>query len=205
MAGMRQRRDLGRRVLLFILSLLLVLAIALGQRWGWLRPFNHSLMGGAGAWRDATIGPPVTLAMISLSEIGDTAARIGMTLVASAMLFWRGRGRQVLWLVLVVIGGTLLNAGLKQIFAAPRPDLLPHLDIVKSYSFPSGHASGNMIFFGALAMLVGQGWAWIAASAMILAIGFSRVWLGVHWPTDVLAGWILGMGWLFLCGGWLRR
>ncbi|WP_070153345.1 phosphatase PAP2 family protein [Sphingobium phenoxybenzoativorans] len=205
MAGVRQRRDLGRRALLFILSLLLVLAIALAQRWGWLRPFNHGLMGGAGAWRDTAIGPPVTLTMVGLSEIGDTAARIGMSLVACAMLFWRGRGRQTVWLVLVVVGGTLLNAGLKQVFAAPRPDLLPHLDIVKSYSFPSGHASGNMIFFGALAMLIGRGWAWTAASAMILAIGFSRVWLGVHWPTDVLAGWILGMGWLFLCGGWLRR
>jgi membrane-associated phospholipid phosphatase len=205
MAGSRQRRGLTRRLLLFCLSLLLVFGIALAQRWGWLKPFNHGLMGGAGAWRDTAIGPPVTLTMVGLSEIGDTAARIGMALVACAMLVWRGRGRQVLWLILVVVGGTLLNTALKQVFAAPRPDLLPHLDIVKSYSFPSGHASGNMIFFGALAIMIGRGWAWAAAAIMILAIGFSRVWLGVHWPTDVVAGWILGGGWLVLCGAWLRR
>ncbi len=205
MARAGRRYSVGQRALLFALSLLIILAIAFAQRWGWLTTFNRSLMGGAGAWRDTAIGPPVTLAMIGLSEIGDTAARIGMTLVASAMLFWRGRGRQVLWLILVVIGGTLLNSALKQGFAAPRPDLLPHLDIVKSYSFPSGHASGNMIFFGALAMMMARKWAWVAASVMIALIGFSRVWLGVHWPTDVIAGWILGIGWLVLCGAWFRR
>jgi undecaprenyl-diphosphatase len=103
----------------------------------------------------------------------------------------------------VEIGGTLLNLILKQIFAAPRPDLLPHLDIVHSYSFPSGHAAGNMMFFGALAMLAGRRWAYGAGGAMIALIGASRVWLGVHWPSDVMAGWIEGLGWLVLCAVWL--
>jgi undecaprenyl-diphosphatase len=100
-------------------------------------------------------------------------------------------------------GGTLLNFVLKQIFAAPRPDLLPHLDIVHSYSFPSGHAAYNMMLFGALAMLSRRRIGYVLAGMVIALIGISRVWLGVHWPSDVLAGWITGFGWLCLCRHWL--
>src|SRR3546814_4413138 len=89
------------------------------------------------------------------------------------------------------------------VFAAPRPDLLPHLDLVRSYGFPSGHAAGNMIFFGALAMLAGRRSGYVGMGLAIALIGISRVWLGVHWPSDVLAGWIEGLGWLALCGLWL--
>ena len=118
-------------------------------------------------------------------------------------LFFTGRRAAALWFAGVEIGGTLLNLILKQIFAAPRPDLLPHLDIVHSYSFPSGHAAGNMMFFGALAMLAGRRWAYGAGGVMIALIGASRVWLGVHWPSDVMAGWVEGLGWLVLCAVWL--
>ena len=86
-------------------------------------------------------------------------------------LFFTGRRAAASWFAGVEIGGTLLNLILKQIFAAPRHDLLPHLDIVHSYSFPSGHAAGNMMFFGALAMLAGRRWAYGAGGAMIALIG----------------------------------
>ena len=125
-----------------------------------------------------------------------------MALVLPALL-WLRRSGDALWLALMMAGGTALNLILKQIFAAPRPDLLPHLDIVHSYSFPSGHAAGNMMMFGALAMLARRRGGYWAAGMMIALIGASRVWLGVHWPSDVTAGWIEGLGWLALCRVWL--
>lgn len=185
------------------LALFCVLAIALAQRAGWLDGLNLGLMGLAGQARDSAIGRDVTVLMRLATAIGDTAGRLAVLAVILPSLLWVGRRRAALWLALMMAGGTLLNLALKQVFAAPRPDLLPHLDIVHSYSFPSGHAAGNMMIFGALAMLAGRRYDYWAAAATIALIGVSRVWLGVHWPSDVTAGWIEGLGWLALCGVWL--
>jgi undecaprenyl-diphosphatase len=185
------------------LALFCVLAIALMQRAGWLDGLNVGLMTLAGQARETAIGGPVTMIMRLASALGGTAGRLVLLAAVLLPLMWTGRWRAARWLALTMAGGTLLNLGLKQIFAAPRPDLLPHLDNVHSYSFPSGHAAGNMMFFGAVAMLVGSRLSYRAAAAIILLIGVSRVWLGVHWPSDVTAGWIEGLGWLVLCGAWL--
>jgi undecaprenyl-diphosphatase len=185
------------------LALFCVLAIALMQRAGWLDGVNRGLMGAAGAVRDTAVGQHVTVLMRLASAVGGTAGRLALLAVVLAPLLWFGHRRAAAWLAATMAGGTLLNLGLKQIFAAPRPDLLPHLDIVHTYSFPSGHAAGNMMAFGALAMLAGGRAAYLAAGAMIVLIGVSRVWLGVHWPSDVTAGWIEGLGWLTFCATWL--
>ena len=137
------------------------------------------------------------------TAIGDTIGRIAILAVVFPLLLWRQRRADALWLALMMAGGTALNLILKQLFAAPRPDLLPHLDVVHSYSFPSGHAAGNMMLFGALAMLAARRSVYWAAGGMIALIGVSRVWLGVHWPSDVMAGWVEGFGWLLLCRVWL--
>lgn len=187
----------------FVLALFCVLIIALAQRAGWLDGLNVGLMEAAGRGRETAFGGSVTMVMRIVSAIGGTAGRIILVILVLAPLLIYGMRKSALWLLLVVTGGTLLNLGLKQIFAAPRPELLPHLDIVHSYSFPSGHSAGNMIFFGALAMLAGRRWAYGAAAMMVALIGVSRVWLGVHWPSDVTAGWVEGLGWLILCAIWL--
>lgn len=185
----------------FLLALVGVLAIALLQRSGVLDGLNIGAMAAAGEVR--AISPAITSIMLAASWIGDTVGRIAVIIAAVALLLWRGRRSGAQWLALVMAGGTLLNLGLKQLFAAPRPDLLPHLDIVHSYSFPSGHAAGNMMLFGALAMLAGRWGSYVLAGLLIALIGISRVWLGVHWPSDVLAGWMEGLGWLCLCRYWL--
>jgi membrane-associated phospholipid phosphatase len=185
----------------FLLALVGVLAIALLQRSGVLDGLNIGAMAAAGEAR--AISPAITSIMLAASWIGDTVGRIAVIIAAVALLLWRGRRSGAQWLALVMAGGTLLNLGLKQLFAAPRPDLLPHLDIVHSYSFPSGHAAGNMMLFGALAMLAGRWGSYVLAGLLIALIGISRVWLGVHWPSDVLAGWMEGLGWLCLCRYWL--
>ena len=238
------RRSWQRGAGIFLLALLAVLAIALLQRSGWFDPLNIAAMKAAGAGRAAA--PWITPVMVAASVIGDTVGRLLIMAVVAIALLYRRQRHAAQWLALVTVGGTFLNTGLKQIFAAPRPDLLPHIDIVHSYSFPSGHSAGTMILFGALAMLTRlelgappspsalslskgstssfrkkrastgsarTGWfipgegqyapAYLAAALIIALIGTSRVWLGVHWPTDVLAGWIEGLGWLCLCRYWL--
>nr|WP_174522208.1 phosphatase PAP2 family protein [Sphingobium amiense] len=185
------------------LALFCVLMIALAQRAGWLDGVNFGLMEAAGRGREMALGGQVTTVMRLVSAVGGTGGRLALLGVVLPALLWFGWRRSALWLALTMAGGTLLNLALKQIFAAPRPDLLPHLDIVHTYSFPSGHAAGNMMVFGALAMLAGGRGAYAAAGAMIALIGISRVWLGVHWPSDVTAGWIEGVGWLIFCRGWL--
>ena len=185
------------------LALFCVLTIALMQRGGWLDGLNIGLMERAGMARDSAVGQHVTPWMRSASAIGGTAGRLILLALSLGALFWAGRRQDAYWLAAMMAGGTALNLILKQIFAAPRPDLLPHLDIVHTYSFPSGHAAGNMMFFGALAMLVARPAGYWAAAAIIALIGISRVWLGVHWPSDVTAGWIEGLGWLAFCAIWL--
>ncbi len=184
-------------------SLLCVLLIALVQRSSAADALNLGLMGAAGTARDTPVGAVVTSIMRAASLAGGSEGRFLLFNVVLAILLWRGRKLSALWLTFTMAGGTLLNLGLKQVFAAPRPDLLPHLDIVNSYSFPSGHAAGNMMLFGAIALLIGSRAAYVMAGAIILLIGVSRTWLGVHWPTDVVAGWIEGLGWLAFCRCWL--
>ncbi|WP_311269618.1 phosphatase PAP2 family protein [Sphingobium sp. WCS2017Hpa-17] len=185
------------------LALFCVLAIALMQRAGWLDGLNVGLMERAGAARDSAMGQHVTPWMRSASAVGGTAGRLILLAFSLGTLFWVGRRKSAYWLAAMMAGGTALNLILKQIFAAPRPDLLPHLDVVHTYSFPSGHAAGNMMFFGALAMLIARPAGYGVAAAIIALIGISRVWLGVHWPSDVTAGWIEGLGWLAFCRIWL--
>jgi undecaprenyl-diphosphatase len=185
------------------LALFCVLAIAMMQRAGWLDGLNVGLMEWAGTARGSAIGRHITLPMRIASAIGGTVGRLLLLAVSLGLLLWFGRRNGALWLAAMMAGGTALNLILKQIFAAPRPDLLPHLDNVHTYSFPSGHAAGNMMFFGAVAMLLAQRGSYWTAAMIVALIGVSRVWLGVHWPSDVTAGWIEGLGWLAFCRVWL--
>lgn len=187
----------------FAFALLCILGIAFLQREGVLDPLNHSAMSAAGAARQSPAMAWLTPIMQAASAIGNTAGRALILLVGVCALLWADRRHAACWLVATTACGTLLNTALKQAFAAPRPRLLPHLDIVSSYSFPSGHAAGNMILFGALALVIGRRIAFGPALVAIALVGVSRVWLGVHWPSDVLAGWIGGIGWLALCRVWL--
>ncbi len=205
--GVRSISDLRKSVTkgagALVLALFCVLLIAMVQRAGWLDGLNVGLLSAAGRARETGVGGHVTTIMRLASAIGGTAGRLVLLALVLVPLFWIGRRASAVWLMLTMAVGTALNLVLKQIFAAPRPDLLPHLDNVHTYSFPSGHAAGNMMFFGAVAMIAGGRIALLCAGSMIALIGVSRVWLGVHWPSDVTAGWIEGLGWLVFCGVWL--
>lgn len=119
-----------------------------------------------------------------------------------ATVVWQLRRRDrsgALMLAGVSVAAELSNLLLKETFQRTRPSLFQEIATLHSYSFPSGHAMGSAAVFSALAIAVARGaprWrkqAFALASALVLSIGFSRIYLGVHWLTDVLAGWAAGL------------
>lgn len=134
-----------------------------------------------------------------LTMLGGLTVMGPIGLAALAVLLWQQRKADALWLLLTIGTGRLAVEGLKLVVMRPRPPQLDWLEIVKSWSFPSSHSAGTIMTCVALALLFGRGW-WpmVAALTAAFVIGWSRVALAVHWPSDVLAGWGFGLLWLGL-------
>src|SRR5436305_1519877 len=135
--------------------------------------------------------------------LGEPTWLIGASAVIALWLWYAGRARVGLVLVTVTLTGRLLGEAQKYWISRARPDVEPHLVVVKTSSFPSGHATSSMIFYLTLALALTAGTRWhrnAAAGAILvsLLIGTSRVMLGVHWPSDVIGGWAFGMLWVLL-------
>ena len=142
-----------------------------------------------------------------VTALGSTVVLGTLLLVVTGYLFAAGK-RHTGWFVLAtVLGGTALNSLLKLAFARPRPDLVTPLTQVLTLSFPSGHAALSAICYLTLGALLAQTQTSRAirihfiATAMVLTllVGVSRIYLGVHYPTDVLAGWCIGIAWALIC------
>jgi undecaprenyl-diphosphatase len=147
--------------------------------------------------------PAFAAAAHFFTALGEPTLLVTAGFVVAGWLWWRKRPRLAFALLLVVLAGRVLGEAQKYWIARVRPDIEPHLVVVQSSSFPSGHATSSMIFYLtlALALTAGTRWQWPAAvSAIILSllIGTSRVMLGVHWPSDVIGGWAFGMLWVLL-------
>ena len=123
---------------------------------------------------------------------GFVGITIIVTLVAVALLR-AGRRRDALILVAATLVAQAAIHGPKAVFARPRPDAGSGVPLPDSYSFPSGHALTAVVVFGLLAALWGRRPGYVAAGALALAIGASRVVLNVHYPSDVAAGFLLGL------------
>ena len=147
--------------------------------------------------------PALVMTARVLTALGEPTVLIGAGVICALWLWWAGRGRLALTLVLVVVVGRALSEAQKYWIARARPAVEPHLVVVQTSSFPSGHATSSMIFYltVALALTVGSRWHRPAAAAAVLLsllIGLSRVMLGVHWPSDVIGGWSFGLLWVLL-------
>jgi undecaprenyl-diphosphatase len=147
---------------------------------------------------------PVLLAFArAFTAIGEPTFLIAACVACALWLWCAGRGRLGLVLLTIALLGRGLSELQKYWIARVRPDLEPHLVVVKTSSFPSGHATSSMIFCLTLALALAGHTRWrrtAAAAAVILSllIGTSRVMLGVHWPSDVIGGWAFGMLWVLL-------
>lgn len=151
-----------------------------------------------------------------ITSLGGFAVLALVTLLVCGYLAVQRKWSGALMLLVATAGGTAISEGLKLGFNRPRPDLVAHVVETTSMSFPSGHAMLSAVTYLTLGALLARaqekrrlrGYILGAAILVTLLIGVSRIYLGVHWPTDVLAGWCLGAAWAMLCWSiatWLSR
>lgn len=167
--------------------------------------------------RSDPLGPPwLEETMRDFTALGGTGVLTLLTLLVLAFLMMTRKRHAALLVAFSVAGGTALSQVLKWGFDRPRPDLVPHGMAVYSQSFPSGHAMLSAVVYLTLGALLARTQArtrvkvFLLASAAVLTVivGISRIYLGVHWPTDVLGGWALGAAWASACWLlmlWLQR
>lgn len=146
----------------------------------------------------------ITQFWLGLTWLGNTTPRITVAVLTIIGFLFARRRQVALFIAGVLISGISLSSLLKDWIGRPRPQLVPYLDHVSSQSFPSGHALNSTLFYLTIAIFVvplvakpTTRWSLYAlAILMALATGISRVALGVHWPSDVLAGWVIAVAWL---------
>lgn len=157
-------------------------------------------------WTYSLASSPLTAFLTIITDIGSPLGTGILTVFTFGLLVWR-KHYSLAWLVVILVGGSaILNEILKLIFRRTRPELLPGGQHLSSFSFPSGHATGSICFYGFVIWLslhfIKVPWLkWltiIGAVIMILLVGFSRIYLGVHYPTDVLGGYLSGGSWLII-------
>jgi membrane-associated phospholipid phosphatase len=159
--------------------------------------------------------PPISQSPLAeaITTLGDSRLLVALALMLGAVLYWRGARRLAALPLFGVASGALLSYGIKLVVARPTTwfPLWGRLTSTDD-SFPSGHAVQTIVFYGLLATLALE-WPPLARQrrlvvgatiALVALIGYTRVYLGNHWPTDVVGGWLLGWGWLGVLGA-LRR
>lgn len=144
---------------------------------------------------------------LDITGLGSWTIVTIVTLAATGFLVMQNRSATAWLLIGAIVGGTILNNLLKFFFERTRPDLVAHAVETQTSSFPSGHAMMSAVAYLTLGALLARTQKQPAARFYIVAasvlvtvlVGVSRVYLGVHWPSDVLAGWCLGAAWALAC------
>jgi undecaprenyl-diphosphatase len=149
-----------------------------------------------------------------LEEMGRDFTALGgvgvltlTTLVVSVFFLLLQRWKSTIYILVAVGGGILISGVAKEFFDRPRPDLVPHGSIVHTASFPSGHSMMAAVAYLSLGVLIARVqprrvlkvYVMMVAVILTILVGVSRVYLGVHWPTDVAAGWLAGGAWAMIC------
>lgn len=157
---------------------------------------------------DDPVGPDwVHEVMRDLTALGGIAV---LTLTTVAVIGYFALQREyasMLYVIVTVGGGLLVSSAAKEAFDRPRPDLVPYGSLVHTASFPSGHSMMAAVAYLTLGVLVARTlsrtrlkvYVLMLAVIATLLVGISRVYLGVHWPTDVVAGWLAGVVWASVC------
>lgn len=192
----------GRR----IAALIALIAVLL---FGWLaytiayapaERFDLSVRDAVHVWAS----PQLTFAMRGFTILGSEAFLVPLGLILVWRLIVNGRRRAAALLVIAALGGEAWDQGLKLFFRRARPEPFFGIPQPNTYSFPSGHSMASFCFYGAVAMIAiaqvrsgARRWAiGVGVAALALMVGFSRIYLGVHYPTDVIGGYLAGVAWL---------
>lgn len=141
-----------------------------------------------------------------ISYLGNTAPRVIVALLTLALLWYFKQKEQTLFVAAILLSGIIFSTLIKLWVARSRPELVNYLDHFSSHSFPSGHAFNSTLYYFAFVWLVLPvlpisipSWViYSLATFLSIATGLSRIALGIHWPTDVLASWCLAILWLFI-------
>lgn len=196
--------------LLAIAAVLVFLFLTANVRFEWLLPFDNGFL----LWLREKTALDTNNGFSALRHtVDDFTALGGVTLVVLftsltvVFLLIQRQLHNALYLMTTMIGGWLLSSTLKVLIARPRPDIVEHLVHVNDLSFPSGHSMLSAVLYGTLAIIAVQylrseaakNYVVIVATMVVLLVGLSRIILGVHFPTDVIAGWCLGFAWVVIC------
>lgn len=204
-------------------AVLLAVLIVLGGTWGFLALAGRVVEGRLQAFDEwgirslrrpddaaLLIGPAWTVdAALKVTDLGGVPALICVNLAVAGGFVASRKFSALAFTLATVLGGLSVMALLKECFARPRPQVVPYLCAVGGSSFPSGHSMMSTVVYLTLGVLFASGISRrrfklvLLASALLLAglVGISRVCLGVHYPTDVVAGWTAGLVWATFC--WL--
>jgi membrane-associated phospholipid phosphatase len=178
--------------------------LALGMASGQFVSFD----GAIALWLHTNASGFVTVLLSGVTRLGGAQVLLAVTLSAAVVLLLRRRAAHAALMAAALFGAEALNMSLKAAFERPRPSFEEPLATAAGFSFPSGHAMISLTVYGALAFVIAAGArtrrekVLVVGSALtlVLAIGFSRVYLGVHYASDVLAAYCAGVAWLALCG-----
>ena len=208
------------------MAVLLALAGVVAGVWGFALLTDEVLEGGTQAFdqklllafrrsdtREMRGSPAVQQAVRDISALGGVVVLTLVTAIAAGFLALDAKKHMALFLLGSVLGGLTASTLLKDVFHRARPDLVPFDVYVSGASFPSGHSMMSAVTYLTLGALLARSQprkrlkAYFLLVAMFLtfAVGVSRVYLGVHWPTDVMAGWTAGAVWALLCWLTARR
>lgn len=161
------------------------------------------------SWRT----PALTWLFRAATLSADPLTAAALVFVGAAILIWLGRRREAILGALIVVGGAALGTLAKQATARPRPPATHAIiELPPSFAFPSGHTLSALLLWTMIAFAVlrisRRRWprvlAVVIGAVMAVLVGTSRVYLGVHWPSDVLASWLLGVAWLSVVIGGFR-
>ena len=202
----QDRHDRFRPVAVCVLLVALAVFGALADELAEWQPFvsldrhvDEELNEGATPW--------VTSSMEAISWLGSPQCLLVVSVAAAGLLLAVRRLRAAALVALALVGAEALDSLFKVEFARPRPSLAdPVVPQAHGYAFPSGHATASMAVYGAIAYLavtdahrrVSRVVGVIAGLVLVITIGFSRVYLGAHFPSDVIGGWALALAWLAL-------
>lgn len=181
-------------------------------------PFVSIVLFGFWSWEEVTVidyqisqyfyqlhSPMLNTVMTFTTHVGDLVVQTAVTILVILILFILKKWRTAIWYGLTVaIGAGILNGAIKELYERARPSQIEPLVEIGGYSFPSGHSMGSMIVYGGILFLILRGLRSTQLKAfisllvflMVLGIGLSRIYLGVHFPTDVIGGFSLGFAWL---------
>jgi undecaprenyl-diphosphatase len=189
----------NQRIAAGLALLAAALLLGLPAAAGWLGAFDVPLF----RLLALTPGSPKWLVTATqfVSHFGDVDARSLFVIVVAVLLIarhcWRSAGVYLLIVSVSILGHTQAKVH----FARARPHLTPWLDDAGDMSYPSGHAAGSMVVLLAAVLLIRERWLQWVAVALSLAIGMTRPMLGMHWPSDVIGGWMWGAGFALLGTG----